>query len=496
MFDLFRSYDEDDEEAYEWDEGPSVPEAAIGDERLRALCPDCGKPLRRYAKLPSMSVLLKCAVSKTCQRCSDTILPGEMHFVCRDCEDLSVCRSCGPGVYIERSYDYVDSCTGELSVRYVPQNVLHERKQRRRLDGRSVSAHRGLNFTQETARRVLEATKQVAERCASDHEDLFDREWNDPALLGDLLGVDDPQIISDKLCDLAQELEKLLRDTSRTSTLNEAPAPCKIFGDTHGQLRDVLFLFHYFGLPGTADCPAVVFNGDFVDRGQHQVELLAVLFSLKLLFPDRVFLNRGNHEDRNMNERYGFKGVCVSTLGAEHGQRFFEAAEKVFEQLPLATLVGQKILVLHGGIGDGNWMLKDLKEVQRPLSHSALQAESWLWNLLWSDPIEDDSDMASRKVFGAHPSPRSKSAVKFGWDVTQRFCAQNGLDLVVRSHQAKKQGLGFDVMHREMLIRVFSARDYESNRNDGAILHVSGDDDNSGMLSVRPQVLASLSEKW
>jgi hypothetical protein len=44
-----------------------------------------------------------------------------------------------------------------------------------------------------------------------------------------------------------------------------------------------------------------VFNGDFADRGGQQVEVVALLFSLKVCFPDCVFLLRGNREFRDMN---------------------------------------------------------------------------------------------------------------------------------------------------------------------------------------------------
>ena len=71
-------------------------------------------------------------------------------------------------------------------------------------------------------------------------------------------------------------------------------------------------------------------------------------------------------------------------------------------------------------------------------------------------------------MFGVHESPRNTTAVLFGWDITKTFCARNGLAMVVRSHQSKKYGLGFDLMHDEKLIRVFSARDYEGHCNDGA----------------------------
>merc|ERR1712110_1386156 len=73
------------------------------------------------------------------------------------------------------------------------------------------------------------------------------------------------------------------------------------------------------------------------------------------------------------------------------------------------------------------------------------------------------------------------------------FCARNGLSLIVRSHQSKQDSLGFDIMHEDLLIRVFSARDYEGQGNDGAILSIQASDNAavSGLLSVRPQVLRS-----
>ena len=55
-------------------------------------------------------------------------------------------------------------------------------------------------------------------------------------------------------------------------------APAKVFGDLHGQLRDLLLLFAHHGFPshrgGDVEAVAYVFNGDFVDRGAHQLEVL------------------------------------------------------------------------------------------------------------------------------------------------------------------------------------------------------------------------------
>merc|ERR1712048_1232544 len=96
---------------------------------------------------------------------------------------------------------------------------------------------------------------------------------------------------------------------------------------------------------------------------------------------------------------------------------------------------------------------------------------------------------------GMHSSPRGRRASKFGWDVTAQFCARNNLDLIVTSHQTKKGGFGFDVMHDNMLIRVFTARDYEDNWNDGSILHFRESELAPGVYVVRAKMVRALQKE-
>jgi hypothetical protein len=99
-------------------------------------------------------------------------------------------------------------------------------------------------------------------------------------------------------------------------------APVKIYGDTHGQMRDLLRLFAAFGAPSdTGDLFATdyLFIGDYVDRGAHQLEVVCLLLALKVAHPGQVHLLRGNHEIREVNElSYDFLKHCRSRLGA-HG---------------------------------------------------------------------------------------------------------------------------------------------------------------------------------
>mmetsp|Transcript_47971 Transcript_47971/g.148376 ORF Transcript_47971/g.148376 Transcript_47971/m.148376 type:complete len:507 (+) Transcript_47971:61-1581(+) len=485
------------EDEAEWDEAARLAQqgskssVVASEGSSRSLCHECGKPLRRIAKVPGCSTLLHCSSRKECERCDQLIFPGELHFCCSQCQ-LRVCKSCGPGVYIERHYDFFDTSTGEGTVEDMPASVWHQRKAYRGRVRKTRSAN--LQNVRSLANEVVGNVHKLCEFVAEEEYEYFDQEWDIDNVLLRLLGVNSMAEAADAIEQLTLAATEIFK--SQPVLLRVPEPPCKIFGDIHGQLRDLLLLFKSFGMPGTSECSNAVFNGDFVDRGKHQLEVIVVLFALKVAYPDQVCLNRGNHEDNTMNARYGFQKAC-NVLGA-HTPRIFQVISTAFSFLPLATLISGKILVLHGGIGDGNWQIRALDRVKRPLSHEDItQPENkWLWNILWSDPIEDDQ--RHTKVFGVHPSPRSKSAVKFGWNVTQLFCAKNGIDLIVRSHQAKKAGLGFDVMHHETLIRVFSARDYESNGNDGAVLNVTredqddDDEEEEAILTVRAQVLGSL----
>ncbi|CAL8263076.1 unnamed protein product [Boreogadus saida] len=159
------------------------------------------------------------------------------------------------------------------------------------------------------------------------------------------------QLHSRYVLQLLLDTWRLLRkfpNISRVSTCQSKEIT--ICGDLHGQLEDLLLIFYKNGMP-SHERP-YVFNGDFVDRGDDSIEVLLILFSFLLLYPNDVHLNRGNHEDHVVNLRYGFTKEVLTKYKMHGTKRILKAAQKIVSWLPWQTVIDQKVLVLHGGISD------------------------------------------------------------------------------------------------------------------------------------------------
>jgi serine/threonine-protein phosphatase 5 len=215
-----------------------------------------------------------------------------------------------------------------------------------------------------------------------------------------------------------------------------------ICGDTHGQFYDVLEIFRRNGYPSSTH--HYLFNGDFVDRGSWSTEVALTLYAFKLLYPQNVHINRGNHETDDMNKVYGFEGECRS----KYNDRVFKMFSETFSALPLASLVGGKYLVLHGGLFSKDGVtLDDIRAIDR---HARRQpaSEGLVNEMLWTDPQPNP---------GRGPSKRGVG-LQFGPDITKAFCETNDLEAVIRSHEVRMGG--YEVEHDNRLITVFSAPNY------------------------------------
>ncbi|KAM3960527.1 protein phosphatase D3 [Aphomia sociella] len=230
-----------------------------------------------------------------------------------------------------------------------------------------------------------------------------------------------------------------------------------VCGDIHGQYYDLMNIFQLNGLPSEKN--PYLFNGDFVDRGSFSVECIFTLFSFKLLFPNHFFMSRGNHETRDMNRMYGFQGEVSSKYTSQMADLFTE----VYNWLPLAHCINNRVLVMHGGLfSKDDVMLDDIRRVDR---NKQPPEDGIMCELLWSDP---------QPMMGRAPSKRGVGC-QFGPDVTNNFLQRNGLDYVIRSHEVKNDG--YEVAHDGKCITVFSAPNYcDTMGNLGAFITMTGKD--------------------
>ena len=244
---------------------------------------------------------------------------------------------------------------------------------------------------------------------------------------------------------------------ARTVFMNESmllrvDAPIQVCGDIHGQFYDLLRIFESQGAPPKT---RYLFLGDYVDRGKHSLEVICLLFALKIKFPRDVFLLRGNHECDSITKQYGFFDECKRRFTVKLWKTFVD----VFNCMPVAAIVADKVFCVHGGLSPDLEKVADINKIERPTN---IPDEGLLCDLLWSDPEAD--------LVGWTENDRGVSYL-FGKDVVERFLEINSLELVCRAHQVVEDG--YDFLFKRQLITIFSAPCYMGEfDNAGGVLEI------------------------
>ena len=258
-------------------------------------------------------------------------------------------------------------------------------------------------------------------------------------------------------------------------------SPVKVFGDIHGQYIDLMKFFDKWGCPseninGDLMNNDYLFLGDYVDRGNMSLETICLLMALKIKYPDQIHLLRGNHEDILINSNFGFSAECEDRLGddSESDDSLFKLINDFFEYLPLAAIIEEQILCLHGGIGANVKKVSDIENITRPCEviHDAETIEQKIvMDILWSDPTDTDDEK------GILPNTQRDSSglgniVKYGPDIVKEFLNENKLSHIIRAHECVLDG--FERFAGGSLITVFSATDYCGRHgNAGAMIVIN-----------------------
>ncbi|GMN51713.1 hypothetical protein TIFTF001_020860 [Ficus carica] len=317
----------------------------------------------------------------------------------------------------------------------------------------------------------------------------------------------DRQIEQLKKCEPLKESEvkalclKAMEILVEESNVQRVDAPVTICGDIHGQFYDMKELFKVGG-----DCPKTnyLFLGDFVDRGFYSVETFLLLLALKVRYPDRITLIRGNHESRQITQVkfpllasphplagifvsaplsiqhiydilskqvYGFYDECLRKYGSVNVWRYctdifdYLRCEKSWsgklamgiwvdhgdmggslDTLVLSALIENKVFSVHGGLSPAISTLDQIRIIDRK---QEVPHDGAMCDLLWSDP-EDIVD-------GWGLSPRGAGFL-FGGSVVTSFNHSNNIDYICRAHQLVMEG--YKWMFNNQIVTVWSAPNY------------------------------------
>jgi serine/threonine-protein phosphatase 4 catalytic subunit len=217
------------------------------------------------------------------------------------------------------------------------------------------------------------------------------------------------------------------------------PMPVTVCGDTHGQLFD---LFELFAIGGQCPYTNYLFLGDYVDRGYFSLETFLLLLTLKIRFPQRMTILRGNHESRQTTQAYGFYDEIMRKF---NDASLWQFVNTVFDLLPICAVVGGKVFCVHGGLSP---LLTDIEQIQRIERKREVPERGPFCDLLWSDPETIPSFTIS---------PRGAGYL-YGETAVRSFCHRNKFTLICRAHQLASDG--YTEWFDRRLFTVWSAPNY------------------------------------
>ncbi|MBP1449701.1 MAG: metallophosphoesterase [Thermoproteus sp.] len=189
----------------------------------------------------------------------------------------------------------------------------------------------------------------------------------------------------------------------------------------------------------------LLFLGDYVDRGEHGLEVLQRV--LELFLEGRAYVLRGNHESPLMNEDGGFLDELCFIKRVPNCAEIYNEIQRLYAEMPLAAVVNRSIFAVHGGIPLKEPEMKpaSLADIRAISGGLAIPEDPIAYQLLWNDPCDCDS---------FRPSPRGFGIWLFGRRPTEAFLRREGLRLVLRGHLYVESGYA---VHPAVLT-IFSSR--------------------------------------
>ena len=239
-----------------------------------------------------------------------------------------------------------------------------------------------------------------------------------------------------------------------------------VIGDIHGNLKSLQRLIEIIE---RVNPKFVIFLGDIVDRGSHQLECLILILALKIQQADKYFLIKGNHESLEINQYYGFYQDFINRFKE---QRKFEDVLALYKVLPFCALVNRSVLCLHGGIPEDKDILTKVKGIKtQNLALVSKNLTISLKQIMWNDPKSN--------LNGFSDSFRGIDIKNFGEDVFNDFMRENKLKYLIRSHELFPEG--YKWFFNKRLLSIFSSANYRG-KNPASYAVIKNDSVHLGLV--------------
>jgi len=245
--------------------------------------------------------------------------------------------------------------------------------------------------------------------------------------------------IQERLTNLNEfPLLRFQSDKNRKTTLYFA-------GDTHGDLKVSRWLAeHIFkhSMEVKEYDTKIIFLGDYIDRAPEDVPYGGVknvlyLLCLKTLYPDKIYLLRGNHECHELlpYSPYELPIEIDRIWGREHLTEIHDQFIKIFSLLPLYILTSNGLFASHSGFPKN----QDTSKV-------SYKDETSILETLWGDPNE----------FASYRGPISPKTNYTKQEFTE-FMGRLGTKVMLRGHDYAMNGYS---IYDDRLLTIFSSRRY------------------------------------
>lgn len=215
-----------------------------------------------------------------------------------------------------------------------------------------------------------------------------------------------------------------------------------IVGDLHGDYKTLCSLLEVVDV----NKDAIIFLGDYADRGLFGVEVIRTVSSLVKNNGRNVLPLKGNHEDFTVKGNPNFSPCNLSDEARKkigNWQQYFENEFRPFvKRLHLAAIIPNELLFLHGGVSSKIRTLDDLRYPNKSIET----------DVLWSDPFEGKGEHPNKK--------RGGIGVEFGDDITMGICKNLGIKRIIRSHEPNKAMSEPCYSHNGKVITVSSTTAY------------------------------------